>query len=288
MAEITKLAERAWEGDLGGVNVHPARSLVDFEEIETGLGFMSAFSNALVLETGDGLTFVDTSSVFHAEKLFENVRAWSSSRVNTGIYTHGHVDHVFGLQRFYTEVEEKGWPNIRIIAHEACPARFDRYALTAGYNGFVNARQFNFPRPLFPKKFRYPDETVADSGASTEAGTTEIRPTSSRRPNGAWLVLWQSWWVARTGFPTRPSSMQETGTSPWPASWSNSRGGLTPRPAGSRGREAKFTGPGPRPRAVSWPRESSTRRPVIRVQTNDLVEFARNRPKFKDGKGASG
>ena len=132
MAEITKLAERAWEGDLGGVNVHPARSLVDFEEIETGLGFMSAFSNALVLETGDGLTFVDTSSVFHAEKLFENVRAWSSSRVNTGIYTHGHVDHVFGLQRFYTEVEEKGWPNIRIIAHEACPARFDRYALTAG------------------------------------------------------------------------------------------------------------------------------------------------------------
>ncbi len=162
MNEISALAERSWAGDLGDGNVHPGRVLIKFEEMEPGLGFMSAFSNALVVDTGDGLVFVDTSSLFHANQIYEGVRSWSPSRVHTGIYTHGHVDHVFGLKHFDAEAEEKGWPATRIIAHEACPARFDRYLLTGGYNGHINARQFNFPKPLFPTKFRYPDETLSE------------------------------------------------------------------------------------------------------------------------------
>ena len=38
-------------------------------------------------------------------------------------------------------------------------ARFDRYQLTAGYNGVINQRQFRLPNLAWPAKYRYPDET---------------------------------------------------------------------------------------------------------------------------------
>ena len=88
MGEVLDLSERAWRGDLGEINIHPGRVLVGFEEFDTGLGFMSAFSNVCVLDTDEGLVFVDTSSFFHAAKLFEQVRAWSKQRVHTAVYTH--------------------------------------------------------------------------------------------------------------------------------------------------------------------------------------------------------
>ena len=123
MGEVRELAEKSWAGELGRVNIHPGRALVAFEEIDDGLGFMSAFSNALVVDTDDGLVFVDTSSFFHAKQMYESIRAWSDKRVHTGIYTHGHVDHVFGLLHFHDEAEQKGLPAARIVAHTACPAR---------------------------------------------------------------------------------------------------------------------------------------------------------------------
>jgi alkyl sulfatase BDS1-like metallo-beta-lactamase superfamily hydrolase len=160
MGEVLELAERAWKGDLGDVNVHPGRVHVGLEVIDERLAFMSAFSNALILKTDAGLVFVDTSSLFHADALYAAVRAWTDAPVHTGVYTHGHVDHVFGLHRFHEEAEAQGRPAVHIVAHEACPARFDRYRLTNGYNGHINARQFGFPRPIFPMEYRYPDETV--------------------------------------------------------------------------------------------------------------------------------
>jgi alkyl sulfatase BDS1-like metallo-beta-lactamase superfamily hydrolase len=190
MGEIRELAERAWAGELGEINVHPGRVLVGLEVFEDGLAFMSAFSNALILETPDGLVFVDTSSFFHAEPMYEQVRAWSTQPVHTGIYTHGHVDHVFGLQRFHAESEEKGLPTARIIAHEACPARFDRYQLTNGYNGHINARQFGFPRPMFPSEFRYPDETVRDARSLEVGGETiELRHDRGETDDHLWCWL---------------------------------------------------------------------------------------------------
>jgi alkyl sulfatase BDS1-like metallo-beta-lactamase superfamily hydrolase len=173
MGEVLELAERAWNGDLGEVNVHPGRVLVGLEVLDDGAAFMSAFSNALILDTGEGLVFVDTSSLFHAQAMYDAVRAWTRSPVHTGIYTHGHVDHVFGLQRFYAEAEDQGRPGPQIIAHEACPARFDRYRLTNGYNGHINARQFGFPKPVFPMDYRYPDETLG-SQRTLEIGGVQI------------------------------------------------------------------------------------------------------------------
>ncbi len=160
MGEVLDLAERAWQGALSETHVHPGNALVGFEELATGLGFMSAFSNIGVVSTDDGLVFLDTSSLFHAQQAFDAIRAWSPDRVHTAVYTHGHVDHVFGLHFFAREAEEAGLAPTHVIAHENCPARFDRYVLTNGYNAVINQRQFGFPRPVFPKEYRYPDATV--------------------------------------------------------------------------------------------------------------------------------
>lgn len=161
MGEVLALAERAWQGELTGTQVHPSNALVGFEELSRELGFMSAFSNVAVLATDAGLVFIDTSSLFHAQKLFEAVRGWTEAQVHTAVYTHGHVDHVFGLGAFEREAAERGFPRVRVIAHENCPARFERYRLTRGWNGIINQRQFGFPKPVFPGEFREPDETMA-------------------------------------------------------------------------------------------------------------------------------
>jgi alkyl sulfatase BDS1-like metallo-beta-lactamase superfamily hydrolase len=189
MGEIRDLAERAWSGDLGEINVHPGRVLIGFEEFAEGFGFMSAFSNALILDTREGLVFIDTSSFFHANALFEAVRGWTDAPVHTGVYTHGHVDHVFGLLRFHEEAKAQGRPAARIIAHAACPDRFDRYKLTNGYNGHINARQFGFPKPIFPKDFVYPDETVGES-LTLEVGDARVELNHDRGETDDHLWAW--------------------------------------------------------------------------------------------------
>ena len=189
MGEILDLAERAWNGDLGEINVHPGRVRVGLEVLDEGAAFMSAFSNALILKTDEGLVFVDTSSLFHAQAMYDAVREWTDARVHTGIYTHGHVDHVFGLLRFYAEAEEKGEPGARIVAHEACPARFDRYQLTNGYNGHINARQFGFPKPMFPMDYRYPDETIG-AARSLDVGGVRIELYHDRGETDDGIWAW--------------------------------------------------------------------------------------------------
>ena len=163
MGEILDFAERAWQGALAESQVHPGRVKVGFEELDEGLAFVSAFSNLAAVEGPEGLVFFDTSSLFHAKAIFGLVREWSGSRLAKAVYTHGHVDHVFGTRLFEDEAREKGWAPVEVIAHEACPARFDRYRLTNGYNGVINQRQFGFPEPVFPKNYRYPDRTLRES-----------------------------------------------------------------------------------------------------------------------------
>jgi alkyl sulfatase BDS1-like metallo-beta-lactamase superfamily hydrolase len=189
MGEVLALAERAWQGDLGEVNVHPGRVLVGLEVLDDEAAFMSAFSNALILKTDAGLVFVDTSSFFHARAMYDGVRAWTNAPVHTGIYTHGHVDHVFGLHHFHAEAAERGSPPVHILAHEACPARFDRYQLTNGYNGHINARQFGFPKPVFPREYRYPDQTIA-AEHTVDIGGTRIEIFHDRGETDDSLWAW--------------------------------------------------------------------------------------------------
>jgi alkyl sulfatase BDS1-like metallo-beta-lactamase superfamily hydrolase len=167
MGEVLELAERAWAGELDGTQVHPGRALVGFEELADGLGFMSAFSNVAALATDEGLVFVDTSSFFHAAELHREVRRWSSSRVHTAVYTHGHVDHVFGLGPFEEEARQQGHAPSHVIA-----------------------RQFNFPKPVFPKEFRWPDQVVRDEHVFRVGDVpVHLRHDKGETDDGLWAWL---------------------------------------------------------------------------------------------------
>lgn len=190
MGEILEFAERAWQGAMTESAVHPGRVRLGLEELEDGLAFVSAFSNMAVLETERGLCFFDTSGPFHPRKIFDLVRHWSSARVDTAVYTHGHVDHVFGTGLFEKQAEAEGWDPVEVIAHEACPARFDRYQLTNGYNGIINQRQFGFPEPTFPKHFRYPDRTLRENLTLDLSGeTVELRHDRGETDDHVWIWL---------------------------------------------------------------------------------------------------
>jgi alkyl sulfatase BDS1-like metallo-beta-lactamase superfamily hydrolase len=149
MGLVRDFAERMWKGS----EEHSFTSLYGLEEYAPGLAFVSSFANVIALDTAEGLVLVDTSSMLTAGVVHAAIRAWSARPLHTAIYTHGHVDHVMGTALF--EAEKKA----RVVAHEAVAARFDRYKLTAGYNGVINGRQFGAAGLRWPTEYRYPDET---------------------------------------------------------------------------------------------------------------------------------
>src|SRR5262245_14837571 len=125
MGRISELADQLWRGDASGV--HPWAPLNELEEVEAGIGFVSSFANVIAVATGEGLGLVDTGSFLLAQQVHGAVRGWSAQRLHTAVYTHGHVDHVFGVGPFEEEADTRGWARPRVVAHEAVPARFDRY-----------------------------------------------------------------------------------------------------------------------------------------------------------------
>ncbi len=184
MAAIRDLAERSWTGL--ETDRHPFTPGLVVEEIAPGVAFVSSFANVSAIETREGLVLVDTGSFFLAAPTKELVRSFSRQALHTAIFTHGHVDHCMGVELY--EAEHGG---ARVIAHEAVPARFDRYKLTRGYNSCINARQFRSPAP-WPEAFRYPDVTYASSLVLDIGDTTlELRHARGETDDATWV------WLAR-------------------------------------------------------------------------------------------
>ncbi len=162
MADVLELADRLFTGELDIEQHHPFRLFGELAEIDGG-AFVAAFANASALTTGEGLLLVDTSSTFLSERVHDALRAWRTDPAHTIVFTHGHIDHCFGVERYEEDARRDGHPAPRVIAHEAITARFDRYVRTAGYNAVINARQFQAAGLEWPTVFRYPDDTYRDT-----------------------------------------------------------------------------------------------------------------------------
>ncbi len=172
MGDVLDLADRLWRGDADIADHHPFRLMnTEAEEVADGVAFVPSFANVSAVTTDDGLVLVDTGSAVLASSVHQALRAWTDQRLNTAVYSHGHIDHVFGVPVFEAEAAEQGWPAPRVIAHEALPHRFDRYILTAGFNSIINQRQFKAPGLQWPTEYRYPDETYRDHHAFEVGGT---------------------------------------------------------------------------------------------------------------------
>jgi alkyl sulfatase BDS1-like metallo-beta-lactamase superfamily hydrolase len=160
--DVLAVADRLWRGEVTTSEIHPFRPETSLAEVADGVAFVPSFANVSAVSTDDGLMLVDTGSVFMAATVHDTLRTWSTGRLHTAVYSHGHIDHVFGVPVWEAEAEAEGWPAPVVVAHEALPARFDRYILTSGYNGIINRRQFNLDSLEWPTEYRYPDHTYRD------------------------------------------------------------------------------------------------------------------------------
>ena len=158
MGAVLELSEKLWSGELTTEDRHPFAALETGEEVAKGAFFYNSFANVTAFSTDEGLVLVDAGTFAHKDLVFQAVREWSAERVDTVIYTHGHVDHVFCAPLFADEAKERGWTPPRVVAHEAVTRRFDRYIHTAGYNSIINQRQFSMPIE-WPTSYTYPDTT---------------------------------------------------------------------------------------------------------------------------------
>jgi alkyl sulfatase BDS1-like metallo-beta-lactamase superfamily hydrolase len=186
--EVFEYAERAWQGEVDHATMRPEQLSPGLAEFPGGVAFVCAFSNVLALDSEDGIVLVDTSSPFHAGAVFDLVRGWSPRPVHSAVFTHGHVDHVFGLARFEAEARELGRA-VTVIAHRAVRERFARYRLTNGYNGRINQRQFRLPTAMFPEQFRDPDITC-DERMSLRVGGREVSLFHDRGETDDHLWAW--------------------------------------------------------------------------------------------------
>ncbi len=170
MPDALELSERIWNGELDPLENRPFSHLGPLVEPGVGVAFVPSFANVSAFTTEDGLVLVDTGSLPFAAGVRSELRRWSRLRVDTAVYSHGHIDHVFGVPLYEQEAANEGWRPPVVVAHEAVAARFERYVLTAGYNAAINRRQFQMPTLEWPTEYRFPDRTYSSSLALDVGG----------------------------------------------------------------------------------------------------------------------
>jgi len=143
-------------------------------EVAERTWFQSVFSGCTGFETDEGVVLEDSGLAPLGAKLAALLRQKTGAPIHTAIFTHGHVDHAFGLQAFLLP----GQKPPRVIAHRAVADRFDRYERTRRHNAALNARQFggavqeaeagdkfdNFKRPPIMPDTYYDDELTIEAG----------------------------------------------------------------------------------------------------------------------------
>jgi alkyl sulfatase BDS1-like metallo-beta-lactamase superfamily hydrolase len=161
MADLLALSARYIDDEVYEGPASVNRITSELSEVADGVAVVEAFSHVWALRTADGLVLVDTSAAAFGESTRAAVRTWDDAPVDTIIYTHGHIDHVGGAHAWMAEADEFGRPRPKVVAHEAVPARFERYDRTNGYNAVVNGRQFGRGFGMqFPSDWVQPDELV--------------------------------------------------------------------------------------------------------------------------------
>jgi alkyl sulfatase BDS1-like metallo-beta-lactamase superfamily hydrolase len=153
---LRQLSEQLLSGAVAIDQAQPMAPRFLAEPVAAGSYFVSSFANVSAFDTDEGLVLVDTGSFMLADPTRARLRTVTKRPVHTAIWTHGHVDHCFGVEMYERDSGRK----IRVVAHEAVARRHERYKLTRAWNERINARQFQ-TTVAFPGEFRAVDETYA-------------------------------------------------------------------------------------------------------------------------------
>ena len=192
MPSIRQYADQIWKGEVDTVTVaHPIRGMwLTAEEVADGVLYYKGIASANTLDTGDGLVMLDTGAMQDAAPLFEQVRKWRpEARLAGAVFSHHHVDHIFGVGPFEAESQEKSWARPLVYGHEHLGRNFDRYKKTIGWNTAINVRQFAIAAPQyrFASASRYPDVTYAKALTLRQGDLTfELRHTRGETEDATW------------------------------------------------------------------------------------------------------
>jgi glyoxylase-like metal-dependent hydrolase (beta-lactamase superfamily II) len=176
MVDIRELAEQMWQGSASSAETHPVHSrFPGGTEIADGVLFYKGIASANTIDSGDGLVMLDTGAVNDTTPLYEAVRRWRPDAPLRGaVFSHHHVDHIFGVAPFEREAEERRWARPLVYGHAGLGSNFDRYKKTLGWNTAINKRQFAIATDRFrwPEQYRYPDVTYETRAAFRCGGLT--------------------------------------------------------------------------------------------------------------------
>jgi len=193
---IRELAERHFRGHGDLVHEHhPVAPVLrrQAEEIDDGVLYIKSVSSITVIDSGDGLLLLDTGGPYDADVVFEATRRWRpSTPAALAVFSHHHIDHVFGTARFEAEAAERGWPAPTVYGHQLMASHFDRYERTRGWNAAINQRQFGLPVDTYtwPERFRRPDVTYDQSLTITRGGlTVELHHARGETDDATWTWI---------------------------------------------------------------------------------------------------
>jgi alkyl sulfatase BDS1-like metallo-beta-lactamase superfamily hydrolase len=152
-------------------------------ELRPGTYFLATFANMSALQTADGLLLVDTSVAQFADGNRRALRKHTQAPLHTIVYTHGHVDHAFGVQPW---LDEGNAP--RIVGHSNVVRRFHTYARMGGLNEHVNSVQFGIEGVAWPKTFFWPD-VVYETALTLRIGGErfELRHGMGETDDATWV-----------------------------------------------------------------------------------------------------
>ncbi|WP_028659803.1 alkyl sulfatase dimerization domain-containing protein [Nocardioides insulae] len=172
---LLELADDCWQGRATASEIG-RYGVGHLEEVADGVAMVPGFGSAFPIRHEGGVSLFDTGPRPTARAFFDAVRRWTPEPLHYAVYSHGHIDHVFGLGPFDEEADQQGRSRPVVVAHENVLPRFERYQRTLGYNGIINQRQFGNARLRWPSTYRIPDVTYRREHL-IRAGERELRLT---------------------------------------------------------------------------------------------------------------
>jgi len=193
-----EIAEEYWAGHVSdddrrstNLLIIPSDGLV---EVADAVYFKMGFGNMTVINTFAGLVLIDSGTEEFGQHLYEDIKIKFPKRwIVACIYTHGHVDHVAGMNYIQQKQTEAGGPKIKVYGHKNITYRFDRYCTTCGYNAHINTRQFGgYQKDLRSSysQFIHPEVTYEDQMTVEIGGTVfQLHHDKGETDDSTWVFI---------------------------------------------------------------------------------------------------
>jgi alkyl sulfatase BDS1-like metallo-beta-lactamase superfamily hydrolase len=170
---IKDTAEKLWRSEITTRQQHPFTATGEIEEVARNVAFCRWLGNFTVCKTDEGLVLIDTGSYVKQDQVLALVRSYSTARIHTIIYSHGHLDHAGGAPPITAEAGRNRVARPRVVGHRAIAERLDRYRRAAQYNHHVDELVFA-GGAAYPSEFVYPD-TYFDHQLNVVAGAEKFQ-----------------------------------------------------------------------------------------------------------------